>query len=61
EKVNVHFVGFGESALELQVIYYIEDSSRILDGQHGVNRRIKESFAKEGIQMAYKTVTVKQS
>jgi MscS family membrane protein len=61
EKVNVHFVGFGESALELQVIYYIEDSDKILDGQHGVNRRIKESFEKEGIQMAYKTVTVKQS
>jgi len=58
EKILTHFIGFADSALEIQVIYYIEDTDRILDAQHGVNRRIRESFEKAGIEFAYPTVTV---
>jgi len=60
EKVLVHFIGFAESALEVQVIYWIEDTSRILDAQHGINRRIKAAFGEAGIDMAFPTVTVVQ-
>ncbi len=60
EDVRVHFLEFGESALQVQVIYYVEDSSRILDARHGVNKRIKELCRQTGIQMAFPTVTVKR-
>jgi MscS family membrane protein len=60
EEVKVHFLEFGESSLDLQVIYYIEDSDKILDARHGVNRRIKDSLDRAGFDMAFKTVTVKQ-
>jgi MscS family membrane protein len=56
----VHFVDFGESALDVQVIYYIEDSSRILDIKHSVNSRIKESLEKAEIGIAFNTLTVIQ-
>ncbi len=59
EDVKVHFLEFGESSLGLQVIYYIEDSSKILDARHGVNRRIKDSLDRAGFDMAFHTVTVK--
>ena len=61
EEVRVHFMDFGEDAVELQVIYYIEDSSRILDIRHAVNNKIKASFEESGISLAFKTLTVKQS
>jgi MscS family membrane protein len=60
EEVMVHFLEFGESALQVQVIYYIEDASRILDARHGVNKRIKDSLDRAGFDMAFRTVTVKQ-
>jgi MscS family membrane protein len=60
EEVKVHFLEFGESALQVQVIYFIEDSSRILDAQHGVNKRIKDLCHQTGVEMAFPTVTVKQ-
>jgi MscS family membrane protein len=60
EEVKVHFLEFGESALQVQVIYFIEDSSRILDAQHGVNKRIKDLCHQTGLEMAFPTVTLKQ-
>lgn len=59
EDVMVHFLEFGESALQVQVIYYIEDSGKILDARHGVNKRIKDLLEKAGVQMAFPTVTIK--
>jgi MscS family membrane protein len=61
EKALVHFVGFADSAIELQVIYYIEDSSRILDAQHSINRKIKVTFEEAEIQFAYPTMTIQQA
>lgn len=60
EDVKVHFLEFGESSLDLQVIYYIEDSGKILDARHGVNRRIKQSLDQAGFDLAFRTLTVKQ-
>jgi MscS family membrane protein len=60
EDVRVHFLEFGESALQVQVLYYIEDSDKILDARHGVNKRIKTLCQQAGIQMAFPTVTVKR-
>jgi MscS family membrane protein len=60
DDIRVHFLEFGESALNVQVIYFIEDSSRILDARHGVNKRIKDLCHQAGIDMAFRTVTVKQ-
>ena len=39
----------------------LEDTSRILDIRHGINRRIKETFEAEGIDMAFPTITVQQA
>ncbi len=60
EKILTHLLALGESALELQVIYYIEDSARILDIQHVVNARIKQSLEKTRIRLAHQTFTVKK-
>jgi MscS family membrane protein len=58
EDVLVHFVDFAESAVEVQVIYYIEDMSRILDIRHAVNQQIKTSLDQAHIAFAFKTITV---
>ena len=55
---SVHFVAFGDSALEYQVIYHVETSASLLEVKHAVNLGIKEAIETEGIGMAFPTVTI---
>ena len=52
----MHFVAFGDSALEYQVIYHVETSASLLEVKHAVNLGIKEAIETEGIGMALPTV-----
>lgn len=57
----VHFIEFGDSALVFQVLYHIEDTDRILDIRHQVNRGIHQALASGGLNIAFPTVTVQQA
>ncbi|HUU01666.1 MAG TPA: mechanosensitive ion channel family protein [Myxococcota bacterium] len=52
EKVMLHLLGFEAGALQLQVLYYITDTSRALDIQHEVNRRIKQIMQQADVSLA---------
>lgn len=52
ENVLLHFMGFDAGALQLQVLYFITDTSRILDIQHEVNRRIKQIIEQADVRLA---------
>ena len=51
---------FSASSLDFEVIYFIEsgDYSVYMNAQQEINLKIKEVFAKEGIEMAYPTQTL---
>jgi small-conductance mechanosensitive channel len=57
---RAHFRGFGDSALEFEVVYYmkIPTYNRYMDVQQAINLRVVERFAAEGIEFAYPTRTV---
>lgn len=57
---KVHVLELGQNAVQVQVLYYIEDQDRLLDIRHAVNRRIKQSLQDAGIRFAHQTVTVEQ-
>lgn len=61
EGAKVHFLEFGQHAIEVQVLYYIEDQSRLLDIRHAVNGRIKGALEAEGIRFAHQAVVVEQA
>lgn len=52
ENVKLHFLGFDDGALQLQVLYYITDTARVLDVQHEVNRHIKQILEKAEVSLA---------
>ncbi len=56
--VRVHFVGFGASSLDLQVIYFVTNFAHNLDVQHAINMKIKRRFDEEGLDFAFPTRTV---
>ena len=58
DDVNVYFMQFGESSLNLTGFYYIKDTSRFLELQDIVNTRINEEFAKAKIEFAFPSRTV---
>jgi len=55
-----HFKGFGESALQVEAVYYVEDPSYevYMDIQEAVNLELMRRFEREGIEFAYPTRTV---
>jgi len=57
---RVSFIKFGDSALDFEVIYYVQtsDFNKYMDIQQEINMNIKNVFEKEGIEMAYPTRTV---
>jgi len=57
---RVHFKQFADSALLFEVAYYVEsdDYNEYMNLQQEMNFKIKESFEKEGIAMAYPTQTL---
>ena len=54
----VTFKEFGDSSLNIQLIYWIKDINKILETKHQVNLAIKEEFEKAKIEMAFPTRTV---
>lgn len=57
---RAHFQGFAESALTMEVVYYVldPDYNRYMDVQQAINLAIFQSFADEGIEFAYPTRTL---
>lgn len=57
---RAHFVHFGESSLDFEVVYYVQKPEYALhmDIRQAVNLELVERFAAEGIAFAYPTRTV---
>ena len=57
---RVHFTEFGDFSLNFQVVYYLKtkDYTKYRDTQQEINFAIKETFEKEGIEMAFPTQTI---
>lgn len=57
---RVHFVNFGSSSLDFEVVYYVlSPQYRVYRDTHqAVNHALFERFEKEGIEFAYPTQTV---
>lgn len=56
--VNVYFMQFGDSSLNLMAVYYITDTTRFFELQDIVNTRINEEFAKARIGFAFPSRTL---
>jgi small-conductance mechanosensitive channel len=57
---RVHFMGFGNSSLDFEWVYFILDANYNLymDIQQRINFAILDEFEKQGIDVAYPTRTV---
>jgi MscS family membrane protein len=54
----VQFVNFGASSLDLQLIYWIKDTNKVLETKDEINFAIKKAFDKEKIQFAFPSQTI---
>ena len=57
---RAHFQGFGDYALEFEIVYYVldPDYNRYMDIQQAINLAIHQKFEAEKIDFAYPTQTV---
>lgn len=57
---RAHFLEFGDSSLNFEVVYFVLSSEYnvYMDIQQNINLRIFEEFAVKGIEFAYPTTTV---
>ncbi len=57
---RIHFMAFGDSSLNFEVVYFISSKEYIdyADAQQHINLKIVEKFEEEGIEMAFPTRTV---
>ena len=57
---RVHFVDFGDSALNYECVYFVDvpDYRENMDIRHTINLAIFEKFYTEGIEFAYPTQTI---
>ncbi len=57
---RAHFAGYGDSALEHEVVYYVEspDYMVYMDKQHEINLAIYKRFEEAGLGFAFPTRTV---
>lgn len=57
---RAHFINFGASSLDFEVVYFIESAKydNYLDAQQKINLKLKSAFEKEEIGMAYPTQTI---
>jgi MscS family membrane protein len=58
EDFSVRFSNFGDSALELSVLYWVVPPSEYFDVVSEVNRAIKRAFDKAGFDMAFPSMTI---
>jgi MscS family membrane protein len=58
ENVLVGFNAFGDSAMNIIFIYYIEKDADILGTQTAINMKILEEFAGAGLDFAFPTQTL---
>ena len=58
---RAHFKEYGESSLNFEVVYYVldRDFNTFMDLQQAINLSIFERFAREGIDFAYPTRTLR--
>ncbi len=58
---RAHFKQYGESALIFEVVYYVLDPDHgvYMDVHQSINLAIYERFAREGVEFAYPTQTVR--
>ena len=54
----IHFVNFGPSSLDIQLIYWIKDLDNILGIKDAINMAIKTEFDNAGLSFAFPTQTV---
>jgi len=57
---RAHFNRFDDSALNFEIVYYVESAeySKYMDIQQEINLKIMETFEKMGVGMAYPTRTI---
>ncbi len=57
---RAHFKGYGDSALEFEIVYWMQDPDYglYMDTQQAINLEILYQFEREGIQFAYPTQTI---
>ena len=57
---RAHFVTYGDSSLQFEIVFFIESSDYLvyMDTRQNVNMAIKAKFEAEGIEFAYPTRTV---
>ncbi len=57
---RAHFITFGDSALNFEVVYFVESSdyTEYMDVNQAVNLKIKAAFEAEEIEMAFPTRTL---
>ncbi|QCR25200.1 mechanosensitive ion channel protein MscS [Pontibacter sp. SGAir0037] len=57
---RAHFVSYGDSSLDFEIVYYVLDSSYnvYMDIQQAINLGIYKSFAEMGVEIAYPTRTL---
>jgi small-conductance mechanosensitive channel len=57
---RAHFINFGDSALNFEVVYYLDsnDFNKYMNVQQEINLKINKVFTKEKISMAYPTRTI---
>ncbi len=55
---SVYFTDFGESSLNLLMIFWVVEYTQMLDAKDRVNSMIHERFAKEGIEIPFPIQTV---
>ncbi len=57
---RAHFNRFDDSALNFDVVYYVESNGydKYADSQQEINLKIMEKFEEKGIEMAYPTQTI---
>lgn len=58
EGYGVRFVNFGDSALELSVVFWVAPPAEYFDTLHSVNMAIKKAFDEHGWDMAFPSQTL---
>ena len=58
EAVQVHLLEPAKGVLEIKVLYFINDTSRLLDIRHAINRRICVALDDTGISLAHPALTL---
>lgn len=57
---RIHFISFGDFALNFECVYYLNSSdyAKYMDTQQAINLIIKQQFEKNKIEMAFPTQTI---